>query len=168
MRSVLSRALLTDFIGEKLVEMGKLSSDEYDQLLAEATKKAQGMANLFDDLVSITDRKTITIGSWEAQEVFRPSDDAFQVLYAWISDGSRAPTASHYHDQHEFILVLNGAVEVETETQDHILKPQDSVSIPPGKLHNTIPLTEDARVIVVNTPPWPDYVKDKQRTAKGE
>jgi len=24
-------------------------------------------------------------------------------------------------------------------------------------------LTEDARVIVVNTPPWPDYVKDAQQ-----
>jgi len=163
LRSVLSRPLLTDVIGKELVEMGKLSSDEYDRLLARATKKAQGMANLFDDLIHVTARKTISIGGWEAQEVFRPPDGAFQVLVAWVADGNRAPTTSHFHDQHEFILVVDGTVEVETEAEEHILKAQDSVSIPPGRLHNTIPLTEDARVIVVNTPPWPDYVKDAQQ-----
>ena len=52
------------------------------------------------------------------------------------------------------------------EAEGHILKAQDCVSIPPGRLHNTIPLTEDARAIVVNTPPWPDYVRDAQQKPK--
>ena len=158
LRSVLSRPTLTELIGEKLVQMGKLTTDEYARITAEVIKDAQSIATPFDSVIRITSRKTLTTGSWEAREIYRSPDDTFQLVEGWARDERKNPTGIHYHEQYESIVVLTGKVAVQIETKEQILSPMDTICIKPHAVHSTTPLTPDTHVVVINNPTWPDYV----------
>lgn len=159
LRSVLSRPSFGEVIGQKLVESGKISLADYKQVIADVAKEVQGIADPFADLVDATPQETLIVGSWEGKEIYKSPDGSYQLLEWWARDTQKVPARAHYHDQEGTIVVLSGEVMVEVECEKLTLGPMNSIYIPLHEAHSKTPLTDDARVLLINKPTWPDYLR---------
>ena len=157
LRSMLSRPLLGEVIAEKLIAMGKLSPQEYEQLVAEAAREVNNTTNQIDSLIQRTPQKTFVCGSWELREVYCSPDNAYQVMERWARDANKNPMPSHRHEANESITVLTGKVHLTVEAQEHLLQSPSVFHITSGQIHSSIPLTRDTRVVTVMTPPIPEF-----------
>lgn len=80
---------------------------------------------------------------------------AVQKLF--LSKGTIFPT--HYHlEEHEFIVVFQGSLEIEESGFKHVLKEKDCVKLEAGKNHKGLAL-EDCWIIVISIPSIEGYPK---------
>jgi len=152
LRSELSHRSLPEAVGKVLVDMEKLSPEEYKEVLAEAERQIKTVPRSISEISKVSESNTFTSGSWKWKEIWKSSDEAFQVLESWARDAKKAPMQLHYHSEHEYLIVLAGRVSVQTETRDHILEAGDSFCISPELVHSTVPLTRDVRVVTISVP----------------
>ncbi len=152
LRRALSRPPLPEAIGDKLVKMGKVSKEEYEQAVTEAIKDSQKIPAHVSEIIKPTDRNTFVAGSWEFKELCRSQDGAFQVLECWARDETKTFVQPHSHSEFEYFIVVAGRVQFESEMGNQVLTPTDSLCIPPERLHSNAPLTKDTRALVVSMP----------------
>lgn len=157
LRSILSRPLLSEVIAEKLIEMGKLSPQEYERLVAEASREVNNKIDQIDSLIQRTTKQTFSSGSWELKEVYCSPDGAYQVVESWARDDKKTPMPSHQHEVCEFVIVLAGKVHLIVESKEHLLNALTVFHILRGHVHSGAPLTRDTRVVTVITPPIPEF-----------
>ncbi len=156
LRSVLSRPHLPDAIGERLVKMGKVTREEYEWALEESIKEVEKVPTRISEIIDTTDRRTYTSGSWEFQELWRSPDAAIAIIECWARDAKSKPMRSHFHAENELLIVTQGRVQVQTETQTEALNAGESFSLPGGHIHSNGPLSDDARMFVITMPALPD------------
>ena len=152
LRRVLSQQPLLEAIGEKLIEMGKVTMEEFDQATADAIRQVQKVPAHFSDIVEATDQRTFITGGWEFRELFISQDRTFQVLEYWARDDKKVHQKPHCHAESQYFLVLAGRVEIQSEEESQILAPTEFLGIAPETVHSSTPLSNDARMLVVNTP----------------
>jgi len=152
LRRVLSRPPLSEAIGEKLVEMGKVSKEEYEQAVTDAIREIQKIPAAFSEIIEVTNQHTFTAGSWELKELCISQDRAFQVLEYWARDDKKVPLKPHSHTEFQYFIVVTGRVQIQLEEEPRVLGPTEFLGIPPGKIHSSVPLTKDARMLVITTP----------------
>jgi transcriptional regulator with XRE-family HTH domain len=87
---------------------------------------------------------------------FSTQDKEVQAYLAEFPKRDAADVAAHFHDGAEFLHLLEGAVSIRYEDEDHILKPGDSVYFNSSEPHSYQGLSKTpARAIVITTPPRP-------------
>jgi len=160
LRRVLSQPLLDEVIGQRLVQMGRLSPEEYTQVVAEATNEIRKRAAKAKDLIRINPDHTLIFGPMQVRSVVRDPDGAFQVFESRLEDLRKKPIPPHHHDEEQqFIIVLSGKLLVDVEGSPSLLEPLMSLHIPSGAVHSSLPLTEELRLLTINVPAGPDYAK---------
>lgn len=161
LRSALSHPSLFEVIGRVLVDMEKLSPEEYKQVVAEAERQIQVVPHRVSEVMKVSERKTFISGSWEWKEIWKSPDEGFQVLECWARDKKKVSIPAHYHREREFVIVLAGRVNIQTETESHILEPGGFFCISPDLMHSAAPLTADARAVAISVPASKEYEIDK-------
>jgi mannose-6-phosphate isomerase-like protein (cupin superfamily) len=152
LRSSLSRALLPDIIGQKLVESHKITQGEFTQAVEAALYELQEAAHPFAKIIKRTKTGSLVSGSWEFSECARSKDGAFQILECWARDSRNRAMPCHVHEETEIAVVVSGKVEIRLEGMIKILGPGESLSIPSQQIHTSAPLTTDTRLLMISTP----------------
>ena len=152
LRRALSHPSLLDVIGVKLMEKGKLSSKEYDQVVAEVLLEIHKPPAHVSEIIEPTGKQTYVSGSWEFKELHRSQDGAFQVLECWAKDEKRILVKPHSHSEFEYFIVVTGRAQIELEKGSEVLGPTEILCIPPERIHSNAPLTKDTHVLVVSIP----------------
>lgn len=162
LRSLLERPLVSDIIGKRLVESGRLTEEEFDRLRHEALLEAASPLSDVSELVHSTKQGALTAGSWELRELFAADDASFHVLSAWAKDRRSRPFPSHRHEGEEFFMVLSGKVLVTVNEQPIIISSPGCHHISKGTSHSAAPLEPDTYTLVILSPP-----EDSYRTTAG-
>ncbi len=155
LRAALSIPTKEELIIEKLVETGKVTRDDYAQAVstAEAHVRA-GQRKAIEAFRPTPGSKTVAVGSWVVREVFRSEDDSFGVYEHRARDGKKVSPPMHYHvESHVWAVVVRGKVLARTETEERILDVHDWTYYPPGVAHCSVPLTQNAWVVGIVSPP---------------
>lgn len=152
LRSALCHPSLPEVIGKKLIKTGKITREEYEQTIAEAVTESKQSIHHFADIIRKSESQTYTSGSWEFKPRWRSADESFQVLEAWARDGKKRRLPLHLHEEWEYMIVLAGKVQVDTETGSQVLEPMGFLCIPPKQIHSYRPLTNNARMMVMASP----------------
>ena len=157
LRSSMDREHLPDIVGDILVGMGRLSEDEYRQVLEQAAAEAQRIGEATASPVTRTREGTLVSGSWEMENVLTSRSSLFQILECWARDGHRLPMEAHRHDADEFVIALRGRTLVTMNGVPVALGARNMLQIPAGCVHSGTPLDGTAHVVVVVMPPIPEY-----------
>lgn len=157
LRSSMDREHLPDIVGRILVRMGKLSEDEYRQVLDQASAEAQ--RTRVDDTLPITRTRggELVSGSWAMENLATSRSDLFQVLECWARDDHRIPMQEHHHDADEFVIALRGRTLITMDGVPVALGARNMLQIPAGCAHSGTPLDGTAHVVAVVMPPIPEY-----------
>ena len=159
LRVTLSRPSFGEMVGQKLIEMGRISPVDYEQALAHVLSESKGSANPFVDLLHVTPNHTLIGGCWEGKERYVAADRSHQIIEWWVAtEDAKEPPRSHYHEQAGIIVCLLGGVQIKIDAESHVLGAGDSVPIPARVLHTVTPLTDNARTLQINMPAWPDFL----------
>lgn len=158
LRSVLWRHSLSELIGEKLIDSGAISAEEFARIREAALREAAVKLST-KAAIKITERGTIVTGSWEVREVSCSNDGLYQVLEAWARDGRAQPMPPHRHPGEEYFIVLNGRIRATVEEREtEVIQAPGCLRVPAGAVHSVAPLTRDTRLIIVLSPPEPAYM----------
>ena len=157
LRSVLHRPLLVEAIGQKLVETGHLSEEEFDVIRAEALRQICSATTDVASIVHQTKHHTMATGSWEIEELARDEADTYQVLSAWVKDHRLRPFTPHRHEGVEFLILLKGSVLISVDIESYIVKAPGAVTIPMGAVHSATPLEQGTLMLAVISPPEHGY-----------
>ena len=157
LRTSVESVFLGDIVGRILVKKGKVSEDDYNRALEQASVELrQSQANVRVP-VERTSRGTLVAGSWEAAQLFRRSDGAFQVLEFWTRDSRQAPMQAHRHAADEFFIVLHGRAVITMDGIPYTLGALNMLQVPGGVVHSVKPLETDCHFLAILSPAVPEY-----------
>ena len=137
-----------DLLREVMFEAGKLTREEFDELLAKTADVARQWSTNGDELLQAAIRDSAQAGNWAMSVDYRASNGTLMVVECWVRDRRKRPVKSHYHHDDEHVLVLNGSVLYQVREQQHILHTQNTLYIPGGVAHAVTPLSDDARLLL--------------------
>lgn len=87
------------------------------------------------------------------REIYRSPDRQLQIGEEWTEGGKGVSTPVLVHDaSHLWAVVLAGKVQVVIEGEERVLRAGEAVHVPPGTPHQTAPLTNDVRVLLIASP----------------
>jgi len=157
LRTSIENVFLGDIVGRILVEKHKLSEDEYNHALGQASAELrQSQANVRVP-VETTSKGTLVAGSLENRQLFRRSDGAFQVLESWTRDSRCLPMQAHRHTADEFFIVLHGRIIITMSGTPYTLGPLNVFQVPAGVVHSVKPLDADCHMLAILVPAVPEY-----------
>lgn len=157
LRTFAEHIFLGDVVGRILIESGKVSEDEYNQVLEEASAELKRSHATVGAPVEPTRKGTLVSGSWETRQLFRGSDDAFQVLECWTRDSRQLPMQAHRHAADEFFVVLHGRIIVTMGGTPYTVGPLNMFQVPSKVVHSVKPLNADCYMLAVLVPAVPEY-----------
>jgi len=157
LRETLSRPSFGEMVGQKLIEMGRISPVDYEEALAHVLSESKGSTNPFVDLLRVTPNHTLVGGCWEGKERYVAADRSYQIIEWWVAD-TKEPPIAHHHEQAGIITCLFGGVKIVIDTESHVLGAGDAVKIPARVVHTVASLTDNARTLQINMPAWPDFL----------
>lgn len=157
LRTSVENVFLRDIVGRILVKNGKLSEDDYTRAVEQAAAELeQSHANVRVP-IERTSRGTLVAGSWETRQLFRRSDDTFQVLECWTRDSRKAPMQAHRHSADEFFIMLQGRISVTMSGTPYTLSALNILQVPSSVVHSVKPLDTDCHMLTVLVPAVPEY-----------
>jgi len=157
LRTSIESVFLGDIVARILVEKHKLSEDEYNRALVQASAELrQSQANVRVP-VEPTSKGTLVAGSFETRQIFRRSDGAFQVLETWARDSRCLPMQAHRHTADEFFIVFHGRVIITMNGTPYTLGPLNVLQVPAGVVHSVKPLDADCHMLAILVPAVPEY-----------
>ena len=157
LRTSVESVFLRDIVGRILVKNGKLSEDDYTRAVEQAVAELEHSQANVRVPVERTSRGTLVAGSWETRQLFRRSDDAFQVLECWTRDFRKAPMQAHRHSADEFFIMLQGRVSVTMSGIPYTLSALNILQVPSGVVHSVKPLETDCHFLTILSPAVPEY-----------
>lgn len=167
LRETLSQPhLLVDVVGEKLVDLGLLTPEVYNQAVDQAVKEINQRAVNCQELVSSGEDGTLIAGSWRLLSIHRSEDDTFQIVEARTKDARKKSIPPHIHDEDEYFHVLEGRVLVTDEGQQVILGPESCYRILRGHAHTATPLDGSVYAMITFIPAGPLF-SEKARLSDG-
>lgn len=157
LRTSLESVFLGDIVSRILVESKKISEDECNHALEQASAELrQSQANVRVP-VEMTRKGTLISGSWEIKQLLRRSDDAFQVLECWARDPRQLAMQAHRHAADAFFIVLQGRVMIVMSGTPCTLQPLNMCQIPSYVVHSVKPLDADCHMLALFIPAVPEY-----------
>jgi len=153
LRATLEGPLLSEAIGQLLVDKGALTDKEFQAIREEAMGGICSEARNVDHLVRPTKRATVTTGSWEIRELVLDLEESYQVVEAWVKDRRLRPITLHRHEGDEYLVVLAGAIMATIDLEARIVKAPDNLLLPGGAFHSITPLAKETRLIGVLSSP---------------
>lgn len=157
LRTFIESVFLGDIVGRILVEKGKVSEDEYSHALKQASAELRQFQANVGVPVEMTRKGTLIAGSWEIRQIFRRSDDAFQVLECWTRDSRQLSMQAHRHASDEFFIALRGRAIITMSGTPYTVGPLNAFQIPSGAVHSAKPLDPDCHLLTILIPAVPEY-----------
>lgn len=157
LRDHIAAVLLEDLVGKQLVEAGRISEDEYREILHRADSELRRTYQPGLAPVDVLGDGRMVSGSWEIENLLRASDDSFQVLECWARDSLQQPMGQHSHDSDEFIITLAGRTLFVLMGLPFTLVKGSVVQIPAGATHSGVPLDSDSHLLAVTVPATDEY-----------
>jgi mannose-6-phosphate isomerase-like protein (cupin superfamily) len=157
LRAHIGSALLESFVCHRLVEMGRVTEDEYRGVLDEA---AQTLRRSFLPVSPPVDRgegEELISGSWAIQNVYSPPEGAYQLLEVWAKDNLQRPMGQHAHAADEYVIGISGKTMFVMNGIPCTLRPGGIFQIPSGSVHSATPLGADSHLLVLVVPAVPEY-----------
>ena len=157
LRDSMESVFLGDIVGRILVDNGKVSEDDYNRALNQASAKLLQSQAIIRIPVETTSKGTLIAGSLETRQLFRRSDSAFQVLECWARDSRGLPMEAHRHAADEFFIVLQGRIIITMNGTPYTLGALNMLQVPAGVVHSVKPLDPDCHFLAVLSPAVPEY-----------
>jgi mannose-6-phosphate isomerase-like protein (cupin superfamily) len=157
LRTSIESVFLGDIISRILVEEGRLSEDEYNHVLDQASVELQHANATIKVPVVKTSKGTLVSGSWEIRQIFRRSDSVFQILECWARDSRQLPMEAHRHAGDEFLIMLHGRAIVTMCGTPYTVGPLNMFQIPTESLHSVKPIDSLCHLLAILSPAVPEY-----------
>lgn len=154
LRTAFSMPRRRDLIAQVLIESGKIDREDFERargVAAAAVKPGYQQAST----MTRTDAQghVMAVGSWAGQLIALGEGGAYQAFVHWARDAKKIPTPYHVHGYSDtWAFMLRGRVLLRTDKDERIVRRDDTVHVPPGTPHSTVPLSRDARVLIVFSP----------------
>ncbi|MFC2079421.1 cupin domain-containing protein [Candidatus Bipolaricaulota bacterium] len=153
LRAVLERPLLAEAIGRRIISLGLVSEEEFEDLRRNALQDITAPASDVASLIHPTKRNTMATGSWEIKEIFRDASRELQILLVWAKDRQLRPMSLHRHTGFEFLVVLSGAIMISVDIETSVVKAPDCQFVPQGAFHSVTPLDRETLLLAILSPP---------------
>jgi mannose-6-phosphate isomerase-like protein (cupin superfamily) len=146
------RQLLYDVVGERLVESGRVTRDEYSEIVAETLDEIRERAAQGHDLLIPRPDGTYVAAGWRFEPLHADPEGSFQIVHARVVDARKRVAPVHVHPVDEVITVVSGHIIVHSESSCTTLDESGCVRIPAGDAHSTTPLTPNTAVLLLFVP----------------
>ena len=157
LRAHIAAVLLEDLVGRALVERGRISQDEYSEVLRQASNELRRSFRPGHPPVEATADGELISGSWGVKSVFSSPDGAFQILECWARDSLQQPMGQHSHDADEFFIALSGRALFVMHGLPFTLMPGNTLQVPAGAAHSAVPLNAECHILAVTVPATAEY-----------
>lgn len=157
LRGHIAAVLLEDLVGQKLIEEGLISRDEYREVLHQASAELRGSSPLGRVPVEIAANGGMVSGSWGISSVFSSPDGSFQILECWARDSLQQPMRQHSHEADEYFIALSGRALFVMSGLPFTLVPRNILQIPAGAAHSAVPLNAECHLIGITVPATDEY-----------
>ena len=157
LRGHIAAVLLEDLVGKRLVENGRISQDEYREVLREATTELRRSFQPGRAPIEASADGRMVSGSWEIENLLRSGDGSFQILECWARDSLQQPMGQHFHDADEYVIALNGRSFFVMGGLPFTLTKGNMLQVPSGAVHSAIPLSADCHLLAVTVPATAEY-----------
>lgn len=156
-RAHIAASLAEDLFGAELVKMGRVTKEEYRQLLEKTHRKLRDEFRPGTAGIERTARGRFTAGSWEIQNLWESPVGAFQLLEVWARDTLQRPITQHTHTADEYLVSLAGRCFVVLGGIPFTLTAGSVLRIPAGAAHTATPLDEQCHLLTVVVPAVAEY-----------
>lgn len=157
LRAHIAAAHLEDLIGKELVETGRISQDEYREVLHQALTELRRSFQPGRAPVEVSADGRMVSGSWEIENRFRSEDGSFQILECWARDSLQQPMGQHTHDADEYLIALNGSTLFVMSGLPFTLVKGNVLQVPARAEHSAVPLDSDCHLLAVTVPATVEY-----------
>ena len=157
LRAHIGSALLESYVGRKLVEMGRVTEEEYRDVLDSATQALRRSFLPVSPPIHRGDGDLMIAGSWVIQNLFSPPEGAFQLLEVWAEDDLQRSMGQHAHEADEYVIGVGGKTMFVMNGIPCTLRQGNVIEIPAGVVHSATPLGADSHMLVVVVPAVPEY-----------
>ncbi|MBU1050921.1 hypothetical protein KKG90_12980 [Candidatus Bipolaricaulota bacterium] len=157
LRICLDRSIpMIELLRDELVDMGKITTAEYDTAIELAMKRLARTCTTDDAFLPSGTEGSSKSGSWDICHLCHLGPGNVRVYGFSARNMRKLMTPTHYHMQDLHALVLSGVVAFHVGTEQHHIGASSGFHIPAGQLHSTVPLTSDARMLVALVDPNAD------------
>jgi mannose-6-phosphate isomerase-like protein (cupin superfamily) len=157
LRAHIASAFLENSVGQRLVEMGRVTAEEYRDILDQAARNLRRSFVPRMPPIERTGSGEMLAGSWSIQNVFAPPGGAFQILEAWARDSLQQAMGQHSHASDEYVIALGGKTLFVMSGAPCTLRKNGVFEVPAGVIHSATPLDADSHLVVVVIPAAPEY-----------
>ena len=157
LRTHIAAVLLEDLVGKTLVETGRISQDEYSEVLHQASNELRRSFRPGHVPIETTVDGQLISGSWGISNVFSSPDGSFQILECWARDSLQRPMGQHSHDADEFFIALSGRALFVMRGLPFTLMPGNILQVPAGAEHSAVPLNAECHILAVTVPATAEY-----------
>jgi mannose-6-phosphate isomerase-like protein (cupin superfamily) len=157
LRSHISASLFTEFLGEKLTEMGCVTKEQFQDVLQHVDRRLKDERRAGAPPLTRLPNGHFVSGSWEIKTLFEDPVGSFQLLEAWARDGFQNSMTQHIHDSEEYLIALSGRCFVVMGGTPFTLTSPSGLRISAGAPHSATPLDRECRIAILVTPSVPEY-----------
>ena len=165
LRNHIADTHLKDLICRQLISSGRISEDDYNQALQEATAQIRRSWRRTSTVIPVTHVSSgrMIAGSWEIEDITHPEDRTFQLLECWARDSRHQPMAEHSHEAEEYFVMLSGRALFIMQGQPITITKGNILQIPSNIPHTATPLDEDCHLLALTVPATVEYAAVDER-----
>ncbi len=158
LRSQMAAVQLEQLVGLELISTGKVTAEEYQGALREATDALRRTRTPSASLpLEKGENGIFFAGSWAIHSLFCLPEGTCQLLEAWARDACERSTEQHSHDADEYIVALDGKTLIVLNGVPCTLRKNNVLQVPAGAMHSTTPLGQDAHLLFLLVPAVPEF-----------
>jgi mannose-6-phosphate isomerase-like protein (cupin superfamily) len=157
LRSHISASLFTEFLGEKLIESGCVTEEQFQYILEHVDRRLRNEQVAGAPPLTRLPNGHLISGSWEMETLFEDPMGAFQLMEAWARDGFQNSMTQHTHDAEQYLIALSGRCLVVMGGTPFTLTSSNGLRVSAGVPHSATPLDKECRIAILVTPALPEY-----------